>query len=1191
MFLKSIEIRGFKSFADKTLVTFNKGITSIVGPNGSGKSNISDAVRWVLGEQSIKALRGGKMEDVIFAGTQYRKPIGLAQVSITLDNTDKELSIEYSLITISRRLYRSGESEYYINNIQCRLKDVQELFMDTGIGRDGYSIIGQGKIEAILSSKPEERRSLLEEAAGIGKFKSRKEDAEKKLEITEQNIVRLSDIINTYEERLEPLRIESEKAKNFIKLSEELKTKEINIIVYSIEKNKEKIEQCNYNLSLAKNEFENIKNEYNACKLKAENLTIEIDECEKKASLDNKRYYEFKEERQKKISDIAIFNERSNNLNINIDKVEMNIKSENDKIKLLITDRNTLENELKNILSSQNVLKNKLFDKEKELLEASLKIQENESLIKVLKDDQIELLSHISDTNNSISLMINNKEINDIRLSELKESIKTYSNSIETNIHTQSLINEKTKIIITKIEKLKKEIELKKKELSLVNNVILMNEKQLKELNYSVNKYEANYNILLNLDKQLEGYNVSVKKLIQDINSNKAFSDNDLSKKCFLFGEVISVNIGYETALEVALGSSISNIITEDENIAKSLINHLKEKRLGRATFLPLTTIQPKKINNLTQFNKIEGFLGIASELLSFDSKFKNAIDYVLGRTIICNDMNCALSIAKVCNYSYKIVTLSGEVVNPGGSLTGGSIYNKSGNVISRKREIIEFKEKIDETQVQINLLSSKINNNKLNAKKIDDMLLNYKDEIYGENIEIAKYTQKINSIVEENKKIEKTISIYDNELKNSTDTSTKYLLDIDIQKEILKKLKETSHENELKIYTIEDLIKKDKENISSKRDNLTELKIQKAKSDEIVFTKKADIDNLNKSTIELNSRNNTLKSELKNYLNEKQSTELLIHDHTILLNDINSSIADMDIIQKNNDFHRLTLKEKINKTNGELEHYSLIISEKENNVHKLELISTRLEAESDIQLVKLNDELNLTYAQALYYRIETFNLDEYKMSINEYKNQIALLGIVNLGAVEEYKDISSKYKFLSLQKSDLQNAKEELLKVIREMTQKMQVLFKDSFKILRYNFNETFKELFKGGSADLILEDGDELNGTIDITVQPPGKKLQNISLMSGGEKGLSAIALLFAILKMKPSPFCLLDEIEAALDDANVKRYSDYLKKFSDTIQFIVITHRKGTMEVSDALYGVTMEEKGISKLISVNLEEVEG
>lgn len=1190
MFLKSIEIRGFKSFADKTEVTFNRGITSIVGPNGSGKSNISDAVRWVLGEQSVKALRGGKMEDVIFAGTQYRKPIGLAQVSITLDNTDKELSLEYSLITISRRLYRSGESEYYINNTQCRLKDVQELFMDTGIGRDGYSIIGQGKIEAILSSKPEERRSLLEEAAGIGKFKSRKEEAEKKLELTQQNIVRLSDIINTYEERLEPLRIESEKAKNFIALSEELKSKEINIIIYNIEKNKEKIEQCNCNLSLAKHEFENIKNDYLVCKLTVETLTKEIDECEKKTSLDNKKYYELKEERQNKISDIAIFNERLKNLHINIEKVENNLKSENDKIDLLVISKNKLENEFKGILSTKGVLKSNIAQKENELHEFSSRIQENEGLIKSLKDDQIEFLSRISNINNTISLMINNKDINDSKLSELKESIGTYSNSIKTNTHTQYLINEKAKVLIEKIDDLKKEIELKRKDLFSVNNLIIKNEKELKELTYSLNKYEVNYNVLLNLDKQLEGYNVSVKRLLNDINSNKTFFNDDLSKSCFLFGEIISVQNGYETAFEIALGSSISNIITDNESIAKLLINHLKEKKLGRATFLPLTTIQPKKINNLAAFNKIEGFLGIANELLNFDIKFKNAVDYVLGRTIICTDMDCALRIAKVCNYNYKIVTLSGEVVNPGGSLTGGSTYNKSSNVIGRKREIIELKGKIDKSQLQIDALSSKIDDTKLNAKKTDDMILNYKDEIYKENIEIAKYTEKTNSIIKENKKLEETVTIYSNEFRSLEDNSNKYILDINTEKEAVEKLKETSYENETKIYKIEDLIKKDINNISSKRDKLTNLKIEKAKVDEVAFTKKSDIDNLDKSIMELDSRNDNYRNELKSYLNEKESTELSIYDDNTLLNIINSSIIDMDAIQKKNEFHKLTLKGKINKTNSDLEHYSLIISEKENNVHKLELISTRLEAESDTQLLKLNDELNLTYAQALKYRVETFVLDEFKIQVNEYKNQIAQLGVVNLGAVEEYKDISSKYKFLSSQKDDLQNAKEELLKVIKEMTQKMRVLFKDSFKILRYNFNETFKELFKGGNADLVLENGDELNGTIDITVQPPGKKLQNISLMSGGEKGLAAIALLFAILKMKPSPFCLLDEIEAALDDANVKRYSDYLKKFSDTIQFIVITHRKGTMEASDALYGVTMEEKGISKLVSVSLTETE-
>lgn len=1191
MFLKSIEIRGFKSFADKTEITFKKGITSIVGPNGSGKSNISDAVMWVLGEQSIKTLRGGKMEDVIFAGTQYRKPVGLAQVSLTLDNTDGRLPIDYTDVTISRRLYRSGESEYYINNSECRLRDVQELFMDTGIGKDGYSIIGQGKIEAILSGKPDERRSLLEEAAGIVKFKTRKEEAEKKLENTDENILRLNDIINTYEERLGPLKEESEKAKRFLELSKELKVKEVNLIIHSIDKYKEKIDAANSALSASKNELKTMKDEYASNRGVLDSLNSEFDELDKKQSFEKQKYYELKEEKQKKQSDITLFNERLSNFNSRIEKIDKDIECSNEKYQSLSLKKKEYEKEFQILTSKQKELELEIQNKEDDISENLLKVQEQENLLKRSKDDQIEFLKDISDANNSILLLKNNIENTDLKLKNLKESFNTYRSSIDTNNETQKLIREKVNNFESDIEIIKNEIEKKKKEISSLNGMLIKDGSGLNEMNQVLNRSEANLSMLTNLQNNLEGYNRSVKRLMTDINQGKTGTSVLLKEKCFILGEIIQVKKEYETALEIALGAAISDVITDNEKTAQMLIEYLKEKNIGRATFLPLTTVQPRKIKNTFSFDKMQGYIGIASDLVQFPDKFKNAVDYILGRIIVCDNMDCALKIAKVIGYSYKIVTLQGEIINTGGSLTGGSISNKSGNIIGRKREIKELKEKIKLVNGKIEILSSKIDSNRNSIKDLDKTISDYKDEIYDKSVEAAKYKEKINSIVKENTKLEQTLIICRNEIKNSEDTIKKYGCDADKENENIKQLKIKSCSNESLIFKIESEIKEKNNSSFEKRDKLTGLKIEKAKTNEMINSKKSDIYNIDANMKEIESELSSLQNEIKKCKSQKEETILNIDTNTSDSASLTSSINEYDDGIKKIEFEKNKIKEKINTKQTAFDEGALVINEKENDIHKVELTLARLETENEVQYAKLNDEMQLTYAEALKYKLDDFVMEYFKLQVQNIKKSIASLGSVNVGSIEEYKEISSKYTFLNAQKYDLSESKSELIKVIDNMTQKMKIVFKNNFEILRYNFNETFRELFGGGSADLIISNGDELNGTIDITVEPPGKKLQNISLLSGGEKGLSAIALLFAILKMKPSPFCMLDEIEAALDDANVKRYAEYLRKLSGDIQFIVITHRKGTMEASDALYGVTMEEKGVSKLVSVDLSKTEG
>lgn len=1185
MYLKSIEIRGFKSFADKTELMFKNGVTAIVGPNGSGKSNISDAVRWVLGEQSVKSLRGGKMEDVIFAGTQFRKPVGLCQVSLTLDNEDRNLPLDYTDITISRRLYRSGESEYYINNTQCRLKDINELFMDTGIGKEGYSIIGQGKIEAVLSGRPEERRGLLEEAAGIVKFKWRKEEAEKKLENTENNLVRIDDILGTYEERLEPLRIENEKAKKFIKLSEELKNKEVNIIVHSIEKVQEKINSTEASINGMNTNAEELNAKLIEFKSNIGSWNAKLEAVDLKSSNDKKQYYDNKSKKQEVESETNLLGERLENLYNYIQKSSKEISEIENKLDNIISDKDIQDKELSALRNNQEELNKQINKYEEDIAIIDTSISDKTNLAKRLKDDQIEYLRNISNLKNNVLMLKNDIDMLKEKALDIKNSCESYLHSIKINTKTKEVLLKQIEDIKQKIDILQDNIKTNSQQISKLNSTLADKEKKLKELNNIHSRLEANRNMLTNLDKQYEGYNRSVKTLMGDVNKGKIAIGKD---SCFVLGEVINVKKELEIAVEIALGGAISDIITKNEEIAKNLIKYLKEHNMGRATFLPLTIVKGKKVSITNAIQNVEGYIGIASELISYDKAFTNAIEYILGRTIICDNMDSALHIAKISNYSFKIVTLSGEVVNPGGSMTGGSLHSKNANIIGRKREIEDIKLKIKDTEEKIIALNSQIQNYRNNIKALDEENLNLKDQTYFENIEITKLKGKINAVDNESNKLKENLVVSNREIELLNEKLKESIEELSVKEKELESATYSQAENDKLIAEIEEELKDKVKEIDSSKEMLTHLKIKKAQVDESVSNKTIILDKLLLDMTELKQKKKFIEDENKKSEENINKCKSQIEYNKEQVKNIENYILELEEKIKEQDIEIIKIKEKIKLDTDNMESLNLVINKKEDELHKMQLFHTKLTAEKEALYSKLNDELEITYAEALEYKQDIENMEEFKKDIAVLKNSISALGTVNVGAIDEYVELTEKVNFMTTQREDLMKAKEELVGVINEMTDKMKVVFNENFNKLRVNFNETFKELFKGGSADLILTDGDELTGNIDITVQPPGKKLQNINLMSGGEKGLSAIALLFAILKMKPTPFCILDEIEAALDDANVARYAEFLKKFSENIQFIVITHRKGTMEASDALYGVTMEEKGISKIVSVDLSE---
>lgn len=1182
MFLRSLEIRGFKSFADKTELRFKKGVTAVVGPNGSGKSNVSDSVRWVLGEQSVKNLRGGKMEDVIFSGTQFRKPLGLAQVSLTLDNSDGELATEYNEVTVTRRIFRSGETEYLINNQKCRLKDITELFMDTGIGKEGYSIIGQGKIDAILSGKPEERRALLEEAAGIVKYKSRKEEAEKRLDNTDNNLVRIRDIIATYEERLEPLRVEKEKALKYKDLAEQLNVKEVSVLVNYIDKVSVDIEGLSAEIEKRQEVVDKKREELRVFKEGLDKLQEKIEALEKKNKLEKEEYYSKKEEHSNHNRDIELFNERINNFTSLIEKEENEIKGLKDSLDRLYSEKRELEESL-NAKAQENKDKTiEIREIESLINEITIKIDKTQKELSTLKNNEYEIISKNSNINNSIQLLEKDiKDKNEIEES-LENSIVTLEGNLAINIGTIEEFKQKLKNTRNDISSIEEEVVAIRKELSKTHSNLNNQDNKLKMLSKKINESEATHTTLSNLEKHYEGYNRTVKNLMEHIEKGRVQGIKDIK----VLGEVFEVEKKYETAIEIALGGSISNVITITENDAKNLISYLKARGLGRATFLPLNIIKGKRLDVPNEVKKANGYLGIASDILKYDPKYKGVIDYNLGRTIIAEDMDCALNISKIGRHNYKIVTLTGEVINPGGALTGGSIQGKNANLLGRKREIEELASSILKLKQTYNNEVSVFNEIKRTIKELDDEILNKREEIHSKNIELTVLDGDIKGLVNDGDKLSKSIDKAKKDIEENK-RSIQYLNEkLEIKKEELNKLDAKREERKERLKVIEEELINNTKERERQKELLVNLKVNSATLEESLQGQRMQLSSKN---LEIKEKELKIKQLQVGITTNKDNIKVLdedVNNKKNALKEIEVRVVELENIFKEDEILKVKIKEEYKVKESSTNEIIEVIRIDEGELNKRAIQFARIESEQESLYNRLNTELNLTLAEAKEIAIEVENVNDLKEEISRLKSKIASLGTVNLSAIVEYDEVCEKYEFMSSQELDLQKAKEELIGVIEEMTIQMQELFKENFKVLNENFGETFRELFKGGSAELILGGDDILNSNIIINVEPPGKKLQNINLMSGGEKVLSAIALLFAILKMKPTPFCILDEIEAALDDANVYRYAEFLKAFSENIQFIVITHRKGTMEASDVMYGITMEEKGISKVVSVDL-----
>ena len=1182
MYLKRLELQGFKSFADKTILELMPGITTVIGPNGSGKSNISDAIRWVLGEQSMKSLRGTKSLDIIFAGTQNRKSLGFAEASLVFDNSDGALPIEYTEVTVTRKIYRSGETGYYINKVPCRLKDVLELFMDTGIGKDGYSIIGQGKIDEILSNKSEDRRHIFEEAAGIVKYRTRKQESEKKLEHTKLNLLRINDILTEIEGNLEPLQMQADKAKKYLNLREELKNIEIGLFVYNIEKYKQDLEKVVQDIDVMQSQCNDEEGRLERVKILKEELKSSIDEITETIENMSNIGFESQKQIEQLNSDINVAKTRIANNNENNDRYLKEIEEQNAKIKELKDEIEQKEAKKDNLKQNKEKFEKELNEKQAELDKLTEKLSSKELEIEGYKHT----VEENTDKKYELQSEINAQNINYQNFEKRQVQIKQEMQSTISELDGTRLNKED-------IAKQFNEIENKKNKAQNSLNEVA---KQREEANQKIKSFESNINILssemrikesrlkflIETEKEKEGYIKSVKSLLKDCENIKELGKGMNG----VLANIIEVPDDLQTAIEMCLGASLQNIVTETETDAKRLVEHLRKNNLGRASFLPISSVRGKKLDKIK--GNESGVIGIASDLVKYNKKYEQIILNLLGRTVIVDNMDTAIKVAKQNGYTFRIVTTEGDLINPSGAITGGSVAKKTVNILGRGKEIEKLEKEIKNLKQKIEKLENDKQNYEESIEGILELSANLEKELQEIDITYATEKQKVISINENIEKLEKRLNRLKEEQANlekqkEEAVSTKGDLQVEINK-IVEQNEELS-----KIITeFAELNKDDQKYIDDLNFDITNLKISVSSFDESEASIQEIQERINQELENAHTSIENKKTQIEQIKKDNEELEKSIQETLQKIEEVkesvNSSSSKIEELKK----ERAQKSEKLSKQEDEITAKFKVIEDLKGQLVKLDVKKTKIEEDINGIINKMWEEYELTPNNAEQYQ-KPENVALTQRRVNSLRTEIRELGSVNVDSIEEYKNLKDRYDFMSEQRLDLENTMSKLRKVISDMTQIMKEQFKEKFKVINKNFGEVFAELFGGGKAELTLEDEENiLECGIDITVQPPGKKLQNMMLLSGGEKAFTAIALLFAILKINPAPFCVLDEIEAALDDVNVFRYADYLKKFTDHTQFLVITHRKGTMEVADTVYGVTMEESGISKLLSMKLKQ---
>ena len=1181
MYLKSIEIHGFKSFANKMVFEFKKGITAIVGPNGSGKSNVGDAVRWVLGEQSAKQLRGSKMEDIIFAGTELRKPQGFAYVAITFDNSDHKLPTSYEEVTVARRVYRSGESEYLMNGSNCRLRDVQELFLDTGIGKEGYSIIGQGQIDKILNGKPEERRELFDEAAGIVKYKKRKAAAEKNLEAERQNLCRIEDILSELEKQVEPLKKQSETAREYLHLREELKKVDVNMFLSEYEILHKDIVEVEGNLEIVSSDleqnhkkFEETKEEYEQVEQQLEQRNIVLEQ--NRNQIGEKKIKKEQIEGEVKVCKEQILSIRQN---------EGHYKER-------------LESISKDIKKKQEE-KNKYIEEESDLFQGIHNMEQEkidmENRLEVCRQEIEVVGEKIDGCNHEIINSLNKN-------STIKAKLEKYTTMLEqSNVKkaelTQKILKSKTEesicmnILETEEKNLQEfanEISREKEQAEKLTTKQSNLKQQLEKLRESMTQQQQNYHreksrveALRNMTERYDGYGQSIRRVMEQKEKNSGIIG--------VVADIIKVKKEYEIAIEIALGGSIQNIVTDNENTAKNLIQFLKKNRFGRATFLPLSTVGTRSLNKNMDVLKEEGVLGFANNLISADKKFDGLVEYLLGRIIVVDHIDHAIAVSRKYKNSLRIVTLEGELLSPGGSMSGGA-YKNSSNLLSRRREIEDSENALQKLEKQLETDGKVLQDKQEEQSEVQKELQNIQNklqELYlGQNTAKLKYDQAkedSENIALQYRLIHKENSNIEGESKQLNDT--------------IKELQSQIDENIKSSDTMEEQIGRYNKELEEKKKEEERLR-EKVSEVSIAFSSienKKEYLKLNKERVE-----NEIEEFSKEYINIEQSLEnskeqILEKEESIAVYKKELEVIENEIKDLTDYVEKLSVeKEETAKSNKKLlelrEELSTLLGNLDKELFRLKNRKEKIEEQLESKMNYMWEEYELTYNTASSLQMDLgMELSAMKKMVSDLKGKMKGLGDVNVNAIEDYRNVSQRYELLYAQHEDLIHSEEVLKEIVEELDIEMRKQFEEKFALIKKQFDLVFKELFGGGKGNIeIAEDEDILEAGITIIAQPPGKKLQNMMQMSGGEKALTAISLLFAIQNLKPSPFCLLDEIEAALDDSNVKRYAQYLHKLTKDTQFIVITHRRGTMAAADILYGITMQEKGVSTLVSVNLIE---
>lgn len=1181
MYLKSIEVQGFKSFANKILFEFHNGITGIVGPNGSGKSNVGDAVRWVLGEQSAKSLRGASMQDVIFSGTENRKPMGFASVSITMDNSDHKLPIEFDEVTVTRRVYRSGESEYRINGSACRLKDINELFYDTGIGKEGYSIIGQGQIDKILSGKPEERRELFDEAVGIVKFKRRKAAAQKKLEDERQNLVRVNDILSELTRQLTPLEKQAETAKIYLKKRDELKVLDVNMFLLEMEESRTELAALEEKLAISERDLKENSQKYESIRIEYDRLEEKIGGLDGQIDSERARNNENQLKRQQLAGQMEVLREQ-------IRSVETSRKNQLERLETIEKDLTERKKELEASRLELNGLKEERKQAQEEEEDTSVENDAIEASISHLnreiegdKSEIIRILNQRASTKGKIQRYDTMMEQNQIRRAEVSQRLLRLRS--EENEQEDSLkeLQEKYETVSEKIEDLTEESRTYEEAVEKIRRELVRQNQQAEQGQTAFHREASRLESLKNITERYDGYGNSIRRCMEQ-----------KSREPGLLGvvaDLIKVEKAYEVAIETALGGSIQNIVTSDEDTAKRMIDFLKKNKFGRATFLPLTSVGLRGGFTDNGALKEPGVIGLASTLVQADQQYEGLVRYLLGRVVVADTIDHAVALARKYRYSLRIVTLEGELLSPGGSMTGGAFKNSS-NLLGRRREIEELEASVKLLKKDLDALNQAIDENRSKRNALRDKIAALAEKLQKEYL--VQNTAKMEISQMESRRDE-TASGY-HHLKDEAVEIETQMAEIKEEKHRIQEELDASVKQEQEL---NDRIEKNQKALKEEQANLTE---QKQRFENVHlklagFLQKEDFLKQNTSRIEREVRTlNEEKVSVQKKMEDGEKETLEKEENLKKIQETIDSGADVQkeaeekirVLTEEKNACMVTQKGFFTEREALTEQKSLL--DKEN--FRLSARQEKLVESRDARINDIWEQYELTPGSAREMKREEYQeMNQLKKAVLDLKNEIRSLGSVNVNAIEEFKEISERHSFLKGQHDDLVESEKALLGVIDDLDAGMRRQFEENFVKIQTEFDKAFRQLFGGGHGKLELVEGEDiLEAGVRIIAQPPGKKLQNMILLSGGEKALTAIALLFAIQNLKPSPFCLLDEIEAALDESNVARYANYLHKLTKNTQFIIITHRRGTMAAADRLYGITMQEKGVSALVSVNLIE---